>query len=113
MSWRGTGGFSIAFGEIAMQRRAFWGVVGLAAVVVSAPARAEIYQWEYIDPLNPSQGKRQSTTLAPDGAGVDAAGCESFCPRWQRRVAARRRFCGRLRPVELTDNAFAGDTQAS
>jgi uncharacterized protein YjbI with pentapeptide repeats/formylglycine-generating enzyme required for sulfatase activity len=36
------------------------------------PAHADIYQWEYIDPADPSQGKRQSTTLAPDGAGVDA-----------------------------------------
>ena len=35
-------------------------------------ARADIFQWEYINPADPSQGKRQSTTLAPDGAGVDA-----------------------------------------
>jgi uncharacterized protein YjbI with pentapeptide repeats len=37
-----------------------------------SPARADIFQWEYIDPVDPSQGKQQSTTLAPDGAGVDA-----------------------------------------
>jgi uncharacterized protein YjbI with pentapeptide repeats len=36
------------------------------------PARADIFQWEYIDPADPSQGKQQSTTLAPGGAGVDA-----------------------------------------
>jgi uncharacterized protein YjbI with pentapeptide repeats len=41
-------------------------------VAFAAAARADIFQWEYIDPANPSQGKRQSTTLAPDGAGVDA-----------------------------------------
>ena len=35
-------------------------------------AQADIFQWEYINPADPSQGKRQSTTLAPDGAGVDA-----------------------------------------
>ena len=35
-------------------------------------ARADIFRWEYINPADPSQGKRQSTTLAPDGAGVDA-----------------------------------------
>ena len=39
----------------------------------AASARADIFQWEYINPADPSQGKRQSTTLAPDGAGVDAA----------------------------------------
>jgi uncharacterized protein YjbI with pentapeptide repeats len=43
-----------------------------AVVVYAAAARADIFQWEYIDPLDPSQGKRQSTTLAPGGAGVDA-----------------------------------------
>jgi uncharacterized protein YjbI with pentapeptide repeats len=43
-----------------------------AAVVFASSARADIFQWEYIDPADPSQGKRQSTTLAPDGAGVDA-----------------------------------------
>jgi uncharacterized protein YjbI with pentapeptide repeats len=35
-------------------------------------ARADIFQWEYINPANPSQGKQKSTTLAPDGAGVNA-----------------------------------------
>jgi uncharacterized protein YjbI with pentapeptide repeats len=43
-----------------------------ALFVVMNAARADIYQWEYISPADPSQGKRQSTTLAPDGAGVDA-----------------------------------------
>jgi uncharacterized protein YjbI with pentapeptide repeats len=31
-----------------------------------------IYTWEYIDPNDPSLGKRQSTTLCSDGAGVNA-----------------------------------------
>jgi uncharacterized protein YjbI with pentapeptide repeats len=40
-------------------------------VAFAASAHAEIFQWEYINPTDPSQGKRQSTTLAPDGAGID------------------------------------------
>ena len=41
-------------------------------VAFATAARADIFQWEYINPADPSQGKQQSTTLAPDGAGVDA-----------------------------------------
>jgi uncharacterized protein YjbI with pentapeptide repeats len=41
-------------------------------VAFSSSTHADIYQWEYINPADPSQGKQQSTTLAPDGAGVDA-----------------------------------------
>ena len=33
-------------------------------------ARADIFKWEYINPADPSQGKRQSTMLAPDGGGA-------------------------------------------
>ena len=33
------------------------------------PTSADIYQWEWIDPLDHSQGRQQSATLAPDGAG--------------------------------------------
>ncbi|HEY3394165.1 MAG TPA: pentapeptide repeat-containing protein [Lacipirellulaceae bacterium] len=44
-----------------------------ALLVATAPvARADIFQWEYINPANPSQGKQLSTTLAPDGAGANA-----------------------------------------
>jgi uncharacterized protein YjbI with pentapeptide repeats len=49
--------------------RAAGGLVALLAI--SSSARADIFQWEYINPADPDQGKRQSTTLAPDGAGVD------------------------------------------
>jgi uncharacterized protein YjbI with pentapeptide repeats len=42
-------------------------------LVFNNPARADIFQWEYVDPADPSQGKRQSRMIAPDGAGVDAA----------------------------------------
>ena len=35
-------------------------------------ARADIFQWEYINPANPGLGKQPSTTLCVDGAGVNA-----------------------------------------
>jgi hypothetical protein len=41
-------------------------------VAFASAARADIFQWEYVNPLDASQGKRQSTTLCLDGAGVDA-----------------------------------------
>ena len=45
----------------------------LLALFAPAPvARADIFEWEYINPANPSLGKQQSTTLAPDGAGANA-----------------------------------------
>src|SRR5262245_42616223 len=48
-------------------------VVGLFLVFAPTAARADIFQWEYINPADPTQGKQQSTTLCPSGAGVDAA----------------------------------------
>jgi uncharacterized protein YjbI with pentapeptide repeats len=44
----------------------------LGLLLVASAAHADIFQWEYIPPGNPIQGIQQSTTLAPDGAGVDA-----------------------------------------
>jgi len=47
----------------------------LATLALFAPApvaHADIFQWQYISPANPSLGKQQSTILAPDGAGVSA-----------------------------------------
>jgi uncharacterized protein YjbI with pentapeptide repeats len=44
-------------------------------LVLFAPApvaRADIFQWQYINPADPTQGKQQSTTLCPDGAGANA-----------------------------------------
>src|SRR4051812_3818143 len=43
--------------------------------VLAAPHRAaiaDIFQWQYVNPANPSQGKQQSTTLCIDGAGANA-----------------------------------------
>src|SRR5205809_6631378 len=37
------------------------------------PASADIFQWQYINPADPSQGKQPSTALCPGGAGVNAA----------------------------------------
>ena len=56
------------------RRSRLWQVAAamFALVTLTAPAHADIFQWEYINPADPSQGKQQSTTLAPDGAGVDA-----------------------------------------
>ena len=31
--------------------------------IAAAAARADIFQWEYVNPADPSQGKQQSTTL--------------------------------------------------
>ena len=47
------------------------GILSLAACFATA-ARGDIYQWEYIDPLQPELGRQQSSMLAPDGAGRDA-----------------------------------------
>jgi uncharacterized protein YjbI with pentapeptide repeats len=54
-----------------MSRASF--VIALSALLSPITAiRADIFQWEYIDPADPSRGKRVSATLAQGGAGVDA-----------------------------------------
>ena len=40
-------------------------------ILLSGAVRADIYTWEYVDANDPSQGVRQSMTLAPDGAGLE------------------------------------------
>ena len=50
-----------------MKRLIYLSLIGLC--LTTPAARANIFQWEYINPADPSQGKRQSTTLAPGGAG--------------------------------------------
>jgi uncharacterized protein YjbI with pentapeptide repeats len=57
-----------------------------ALATFTASARADVFQWEYINPADPSQGKRQSTTLAPGGAGVDAVPGANL--RWQNLTMA-------------------------
>jgi hypothetical protein len=48
----------------------FAAIIGLLANLASAPARADIYQWEWVDPSDDSLGKQQSQTLTPGGAGA-------------------------------------------
>jgi hypothetical protein len=43
----------------------------LSIVIVATPSHAHIFQREYISSADPSQGKQQSTTLCPGGAGVN------------------------------------------
>ena len=43
-------------------------------VAFAATARADIYQWQWVD-NDPSQGEEQSSTLCPGGAGALAAPC--------------------------------------
>lgn len=44
----------------------------LALLSPMSVAQADIFQWEYINPADPSLGKQQSTMIAPDGAGASA-----------------------------------------
>src|SRR4051812_19454366 len=46
--------------------------LALAFCAAAGIARGDIYQWEYVNPANPSLGKKASQTLCPDGAGIDA-----------------------------------------
>src|SRR5262245_33476268 len=72
MTWRSTTIQLLSPGRLPMKRVAIWGLVGTCVIAATSPTRAHIYQWEYVNPANPTQGKQQSTTIAPDGAGVDA-----------------------------------------
>jgi hypothetical protein len=45
----------------------------LTLFVPAMVAHADVYQWEYINPANPGEGKQQSMMLAPGGAGANAA----------------------------------------
>jgi uncharacterized protein YjbI with pentapeptide repeats len=42
------------------------------SMLLAVAARADVFEWEYVDPNDPSQGKQESTTLTPDGAGRNA-----------------------------------------
>src|SRR6266567_7045122 len=44
----------------------------LALFAFAHVARADIFQWQYINPADPSQGKQPSTTLCAGGAGAFA-----------------------------------------
>ena len=57
------------------------GAILIVACVLPRVALADIFEWEYIDPRDPGQGKQQSSTLVPDGAGVDAVPNSSLYSR--------------------------------
>ncbi len=44
----------------------------LLLLVCATAARADVYQWEWVDPGDPDQGKIPSSTPCPDGVGVSA-----------------------------------------
>ena len=44
----------------------------LLLLAFSTVARADIYQWKWVDPGNPDLGKIPSDTPCPDGVGVSA-----------------------------------------
>ena len=47
--------------------------LAVASLLFSArSATGDIYQWEWVDPGDPSQGVKQSTVVCPGGAGVSA-----------------------------------------
>jgi uncharacterized protein YjbI with pentapeptide repeats len=79
---------------------------------LAVPASAQIYQWEYVNPSDPSQGKRQSTTLAPDGAGVQPLpGAPLFGRDLTKAYLYRAQLGGPstllLRSTNLTDGYLA------
>ena len=45
----------------------------LTAFLPLLVARADIFEWEYINPADPSLGKQPGATLTPDGAGASVA----------------------------------------
>ena len=53
-----------------MQLRTVCSTMFLVVVFCAAPGRAQIYQWAWVDPSDPSLGVYQSSTLCPGGAGV-------------------------------------------
>jgi uncharacterized protein YjbI with pentapeptide repeats len=56
-----------------MKHRLVLETATLLALFASAHvARADIFQWEYINPADRTQGEQQITTLCPDGAGANA-----------------------------------------
>ena len=54
-------------------------LVSLFFAILDPNARADIFQWEYINPANPGLGKQPSTTLCVDGAGLNAVPYIPIC----------------------------------
>src|SRR5262245_15391645 len=47
--------------------------IAVVLLIGPSPLAAHIYQWEFVDPSDPSKGKKQSSVLTPGGAGAVAA----------------------------------------
>jgi hypothetical protein len=61
-----------SWGEISDAELRFFSCL-LATLMLSASvATADIFEWEWLVPNDPSFGREESTTLVPDGAGVVA-----------------------------------------
>ena len=85
----------------------------LLALFAPAPvARADIFQWQYINPANPSQGKQPSTTALPRRRGRECrARRGSVEPQPDDGLPDRRGSQRRHR--ELTDLTDAELSQAN
>ena len=68
----------VSFSTNTAKRLLFALTLTLLTLAHTHPTSADIYQWEWVDPADHSQGRQQSTTLAPDGAGRDAEAWEDL-----------------------------------
>ena len=71
-------------------------------IVFATAGRADIFQWEYLNPADPSQGKRQSTMLVPDGLGAN--------PMPGANLSLRDLTMADLIGADLTEAYFSGAT---
>jgi hypothetical protein len=54
-------------------RKRCWALwAGLMLVSCVSTTQAQIYQWQWVNPSDPSQGVVQSSVVCPDGSGVSA-----------------------------------------
>jgi len=65
------------------KRNVLEAAVTVTMVLAAGAAQASIYEWEWVDPSDPNQGKRQSSIVCPDGTGVDAVPGADF---WSRNL---------------------------
>jgi hypothetical protein len=78
----------------------------LTAFLPLPVARADIFQWEYINPANPALGKQPSTTLAPDGAGANAVPGTNLS---NRNLMMAYLIGANLGPVDDLGNYYVSD----
>ena len=71
----------------------------VVAVLLCHVSRADIYQWEWIDPDDPLLGRRESSTPCPDDTGHDAVpgaflGSLDLTRAWLYRATLQSAFFG-------------------